>query len=87
MRTEIMFVPETPFAARARSDDETSIDEVPATRFPGVLVTQSGSDGFDARGHFLDPIPIVCDSASVRFASQRAILTAVTTSAVTVDTS
>ena len=43
-----MFVPETQLDAHERSDDETSIDEVPATRFPGVPVTQSGSDGFDA---------------------------------------
>ena len=79
-----MIVPETQLDARERSDDEMSIVEVPATQFPGVPVTQLDSNGFDARGQRLDPISIVRDSASVRFASQRAGLTAVTTSAVTV---
>jgi len=54
-----MFVPEAPLDAHERSDDEMSIDEVPATRIPGVPATQSGSDGFDARGQLLDPISIV----------------------------
>ena len=81
-RTAVMIVPETQLDARERSDDEMSIVEVPATRFPGVPVTQLDSNGFDARGLRLDPISIVRDSASVRFASQRAGLTAVTISAV-----
>ena len=45
-----MFVPETPLDAHESSDDQMSIDEVPATQFHGVPATQSGSDGFDARG-------------------------------------
>ena len=54
-----MIMPETQLDADERSDDEMSIAEVPATQFPGVPVTQSGSDGFDARGQLLDPISIV----------------------------
>ena len=82
-RPETVFRPyfATNFLTR---DDEMSIVEVPATQFPGVPVTQLDSNGFDARGQRLDPISIVRDSASVRFASQRAGLTAVATSAVTV---
>jgi len=83
-RTAVMIVPETQLDARERSDDEMPIVEVLATQFPGVPVTQLDSNGFDARGQCLDPISIVRDSASVRFASQRAGLTAVATSAVTV---
>ena len=64
-----MIVPETPLDAGERSDDEMSIDEVPATHFPGAPVTQSGSDGFDALEQLLDPISIARDGVSVIFAS------------------
>jgi len=54
-----MIVPETQLDAHERSDDEMSIDEVPATQFPGVPVTQSDSDGFDVLEQLLDSSYIV----------------------------
>jgi hypothetical protein len=55
---------------RTKEDDEMSIDEVPATQFPGVPVTQLDSDGFDTLEQLLDAVFVARDGASVRSASQ-----------------
>ena len=80
----IMFVPQTQPGAHERSDDEMSIDEDFAMHFPGVPVTRLDSDCFDAREQLLDAVYVARDGASVRSASQRADVTALMTSAVTV---
>ena len=79
-----MFVPQTQPGAHERSDDEMSIDEYPATQLPGVPVTQLDSDGCDALKQLLDGLYVAREGASARSASQRADVTALMTSAVTV---
>ena len=79
-----MFVPQTQPGAHERSDNEMSIDEDFAMHFPGVPVTRLDSDCFDAREQLLDTVYVARDGASVRSASQRADVTALMTSAVTV---
>jgi hypothetical protein len=76
-----MFVPETQFDAHERSDDEISIDEDLATHFLGVPVTQLDSDCCDALEQLLDGLYVARDGVSVRFASQRADVITVSTSA------
>ena len=61
-----------------------SIDEEPATPLSGVPVTQLDSDGFDALKQLLDGVYVARDGGSVRSASQRADVTAWSTSALTV---
>ena len=79
-----MFVPQTQPGAHEISDDEMSFDEGLAMHFPGVPVTQLDSDCFDAREQLLDAVYVARDGASIRSASQRADVTALMTSAVTV---
>ena len=83
-RTTIILMPETQLGAHERSHHEMSIDEDPATHFPGLPVTQLDSDDFNALEQLLDGLYVARDGTSVRSALQRVDVATLSTSAVTV---
>ena len=77
-------MPETQLGAHERSHHEMSIDEDPATHFPGLPVTQLDSADFNALEQLLDGLYVARDGTSVRSALQRVDVATLSTSAVTV---
>ena len=75
---------DTQLGADERSHHEMSIDEDPATHFPGLPVTQLDSDEFNALEQLLDGLYVARDGTSVRSALQRVDVATLSTSAVTV---